>query len=153
VILALSWQASSTAGIQLGCPGWRPGRGGVSALHLVAEELFEEFAVGELMTAGQGQAPRQRCDELAQFEPAHEDLSSGETEGVGALIDRPLWGWRLEGVAGKTTLDHDRLRTGVRLGVFSGPLAHARDEVHIERLGVEGPATSQRRGCADPPWC
>ena len=79
-------------------------------------------------------------------------LSSGETDGVGALASPDL------GDAGGTQRDRGRSDPGSRpVGerhrdrrVFSGAVEHARDQVHVDRFGLEGPVTGQLDACSGP---
>ena len=135
--------------VQLGRPGPHTGRGGVTAGHLVAEQLLEELDVAEVVATRQRQALGQRGDKLAELEATHEDLELGRDRRRGrahcpasvALVNS-------EGSRAKRPWITTGLGRHVGIGIFSGPFEHARDEVHVDRLGLEGPrqASSTRSG-------
>ena len=100
--------------------------------------------MAEVVTARQGQALGQRGDELAEFEAAHEDLELGRDSRRGRA-HRPasVTLANSEGSRAKRPWITTGSGAHAGIGVFSGPLEHARDEVHVDGLGLEGPTTSQ----------
>jgi hypothetical protein len=58
--------------IQVGGAGAHAGGGGVTALHLVGEQLLQELQVAQVVLTGEGDSLGQGVEQLAEAQPAHE---------------------------------------------------------------------------------